>query len=185
MKFTETEIEGVWIIEPRVFDDDRGYFFESFNAKNFEEATGIQPNFVQDNQSFSGRGVLRGMHYQLNPMSQAKLVQVLEGEVQDVAVDIRKGSPTFGKYVSVILNSENRKQLYIPRGFAHGFLVLSKTAVFAYKCDNFYSKSDEGGLLYNDPTVNIKWELDESEFVLSEKDAVSPTLNEALNNFSF
>lgn len=175
MPIVDTPIEGLKIFEPRVFGDDRGYFFESYNAKSFKEG-GIDTTFVQDNQSRSTFGVLRGLHYQIPPFAQAKLVRVIEGEVLDVAVDIRPDSKTYGEWFSIVLSAENKKQLFIPRGFAHGFLVLSETAEFFYKCDNFYSKESEGGILYNDPQLKIDWKLDLEKVLLSEKDTVLPTL---------
>lgn len=171
MTITETAIAGLKIIEPRVFGDDRGYFYESYNANTFRDA-GIDNNFVQDNQSASVRGVLRGMHYQRPPYAQAKLVRVLEGEVLDVAVDIREGSPTYGQWHSIRLSGENKKQFFIPRGFAHGFLTLSERAVFAYKCDNFYNKESEGGLRFDDPAIGIDWEVNIKDVLLSDKDKV-------------
>lgn len=173
MSIIETPIKGLKIIEPRVFGDDRGYFFESYNEKTFKEA-GIENVFVQDNQSRSVFGVLRGLHYQVPPFAQAKLVRVVEGKVLDVAVDIRPDSETYGEWFSIVLSAENKKQLFIPRGFAHGFLVLSETAEFFYKCDNFYSKESEGGLLYNDPKLKIDWQIDLEKILLSEKDAILP-----------
>jgi len=179
MKFIATELEGCHLIEPKIIGDERGYFMESFNEKTFEEHAGIKVHFVQDNQSFSKKGVLRGLHYQTGEYAQAKLVRVLEGEVLDVAVDIRPESKTYGKSVSVLLSAENQKQLFIPRGFAHGFIVLSETAVFFYKCDNFYNKESEGGILYNDNALSIDWKLSEEEFIISEKDQFLPTLEKA------
>lgn len=176
MPFTETSIPGLVVFEPRVFEDARGYFYESYNEQKFHEA-GITAHFVQDNQSKSTYGVLRGMHYQVGEFAQAKLVRVLEGEVLDVAIDIREGSTTYGEWYSIRLSAANKKQLFIPRGFAHGFLVLSETAEFAYKCDNFYAKEAEGGILYNDPNLNINWEIDTKDLLLSEKDSVHPHLN--------
>jgi dTDP-4-dehydrorhamnose 3,5-epimerase len=177
--FTETGIEGLIIFEPKVWGDDRGYFFESYNYDVFRKA-GINSIFVQDNQSRSTRGVLRGLHYQRGAYAQAKLVRCIEGEVLDVVVDIREGSPTYGQSMSILLSAENKKQLYIPRGFAHGFLVLSETAEFFYKCDNFYSKESEGGVLFNDPALNIDWQFDLSLAILSEKDKVNPTFGNHL-----
>lgn len=179
MKFIATELEGCYLIEPKIIGDERGYFMESFNEKTFEEQVGIKVHFVQDNQSFSKKGVLRGLHYQIGEYAQAKLVRVLEGEVLDVAVDIRPESKTYGKSVSVLLSAENQKQLFIPRGFAHGFIVLSEKAVFFYKCDNFYNKESEGGILYNDNALSIDWKLSEEEFIISEKDQFLPTLEKA------
>ena len=176
MKFTETGIKDLWVIEPKIFEDSRGYFYEAFNKKTFEENTGLDIHFVQDNESKSTKGVLRGMHFQKGEYAQAKLVRVVEGEVQDVAVDLREGSSTYGKHFSINLSAENRKQLFVPRGFAHGFLVLSETAVFAYKCDNYYNKASEGGLLYDCPKVAIPWQLDTSNLLLSDKDIILPSL---------
>ncbi|MEE3243036.1 MAG: dTDP-4-dehydrorhamnose 3,5-epimerase [Bacteroidota bacterium] len=170
MQATETALKGCYIIEPRVFKDDRGYFFESFNQKAFEELIGQNVHFVQDNQSFSQYGVIRGIHFQKGAHAQAKLVRVLEGEVLDVAVDLREGSPTYGQHVAVRLNAENNRQLFVPRGFGHGFSVLSETAVFAYKCDNYYHKASEGGIVYNDPTLAIDWGIPEEKIQVSEKD---------------
>lgn len=184
MPFIETGFAGLKIFEPRVFTDSRGYFFEVFNEKSFHDA-GIDVKFVQDNESKSQRGVLRGLHYQQNPMAQAKLVRVVEGEVLDVVVDIRKGSPTFGKAYSLLLTGDNKKQLFIPRGFAHGFSVLSETVIFQYKCDNFYSKESEGGILFNDPALNIDWGFDLSEAIVSDKDKVLPLFKDCVNNFEF
>ena len=177
MKVSETAIEGVYIIEPKVFADERGYFFESWNKATLKEQ-GIDYDFVQDNQSQSCFGTIRGIHFQKGEYAQAKLVRVLEGTVLDVAVDLRKGSPTFGRHVAVELSAENRKQLLIPRGFGHGFSVLTPTAVFAYKCDNVYCREAEGGLLYNDPELGIDWRIDLSKAVLSEKDRHNPRLKE-------
>lgn len=173
MPFIETPIEGLMLFEPKLWKDDRGYFFEAYNQNVFE-AAGINASFVQDNQARSTFGVLRGLHYQLEPFAQAKLVRMLEGEVLDVAVDIREGSPTYGQHYSVRLSAENKRQLFIPRGFAHGYVVLSETAEFFYKCDNFYSKENEGALLYNDPQLNIDWQIDPAKVILSEKDRDSP-----------
>ncbi len=179
MNCIPTSLAGCFIIEPKIFHDDRGYFMESFNEKTFSEKTGIQVHFVQDNQSYSSRGVLRGLHYQTGVHAQAKLVRVLSGEVLDVAVDIRPDSPTYGQYVSVMLTAENQRQLFVPRGFAHGFLVLSEKATFFYKCDNFYHKESEGGIIYNDPTIGIDWKMPEEDLILSEKDIIQPTLAQA------
>lgn len=173
--FNKTEIEGVYVIEPKVFGDNRGYFMETYNEQEFKK-NGLDYNFVQDNQSKSKKGVLRGLHFQ-KTHPQAKLVRVLEGEVFDVAVDLRKDSKTYGKWVGVILSEENKKQFMIPRGFAHGFVVLSETAVFAYKCDEFYHPEDEGGIMWNDPDINIEWPY-KGELLLSEKDKVHPLLKE-------
>ncbi len=179
MPFSATPIDGLFLFEPQVWEDERGYFFEAYNEKAFQ-ANGIEANFVQDNQARSTYGVLRGLHYQLPPFAQAKLVRVVEGEVLDVAVDIREGSPSYGQSYSVRLSAANKRQLFIPRGFAHGYVVLSPTAEFFYKCDNFYSKAHEGALLYNDPQLKIDWEIDLSAAILSEKDRDSPKLGEHL-----
>lgn len=178
MEFVKTAIEGVWIIEPRIFKDDRGYFYESYNKAAFDATVGVV-EFIQDNQSHSSRGVLRGLHYQQGEASQAKLVRVLHGAVLDVAVDLRKNSPTFGQYVAVELSAENHRQLFIPRGFAHGFLVLSKTATFAYKVDNTYCKAAEVTLAYDDATVKIAWPEMPEGLLLSDKDRCGLTLQEA------
>lgn len=179
MDIEDTKIDGCYVIEPKVFEDERGYFFESFNQNAFDELLGYKIDFVQDNQSFSSRGVLRGLHYQTGAYQQAKLVRVISGTVLDIAVDIRKNSPTFGKYVSVELTAKNKKQLFIPRGFAHGFIVLSETAIFSYKCDNFYNKESEAGIIYNDPDLNIDWKLNPSEITISEKDTQLPLFKNA------
>lgn len=184
MPFIETGFTGLKVFEPRVFSDSRGYFFESFNKNVFSEA-GIYVEFVQDNESKSQRGVLRGLHYQLNPMSQAKLVRVVEGEVLDVVVDIRKGSPTFGKHFDILLSAENKKQLFIPKGFAHGFSVVSETCIFQYKCDNYYSRESEGGILFNDADLNIDWKIKTDEAIVSDKDKTLPSFKNCLNNFEF
>jgi dTDP-4-dehydrorhamnose 3,5-epimerase len=176
MIFKETKLKGCYIIEPKIIKDERGYFMESFNANTFSEGVGQTVNFVQDNQSFSTKGVLRGLHYQTGDHAQAKLVRVLQGEVLDVAVDLRVNSETFGQYEAIVLNSENQTQFFVPRGFAHGFLVLSETATFFYKCDNFYNKESEGGLMYNDETVNIDWNFPLNELIISEKDKIQPNL---------
>ena len=170
MKVTETNLKGCFIIEPTVFYDERGSFFENFHQKYFEEKTGLKVNFVQDNQSISQRGVIRGLHLQKGEFAQAKLVRVIKGRVLDVAVDLRKESLTFGKHFSIELTGENNKQLFIPRGFAHGFSVLEDDTIFAYKCDHYYSKVAESGIIYNDKDLNIDWKLEKSEIQLSEKD---------------
>lgn len=169
MNFIKTFIDGVFIIEPRVFDDARGYFFESWKKAPFiENVSGAE--FVQENESMSSYGVLRGLHYQKGDASQAKLVRVIQGRVLDVAVDLRTASPTFGKYISVELSGDNHRQLFIPRGFAHGFLVLSESAIFTYKCDNLYSPQDEACILFNDPELGIEWPIDSSDMLISDKD---------------
>ena len=177
MKISKTAIDGVVIIEPQVFEDERGYFFESWNQAKMEEA-GLHYNFIQDNQSKSCYGTVRGIHFQKGEFSQAKLVRVLEGTVLDVAVDLRRNSPTFGKHVAVELSAENKKQLLIPRGFGHGFSVLTPTAVFAYKCDNIYNKASEGGIRFDDPDIGIDWKIDPKKAILSEKDKNAPCLKE-------
>ena len=179
MNFTETKLEGCFIIESKIIVDERGYFMESFNENTFQKGINKEVHFVQDNQSFSSKGVLRGLHYQTGEHAQAKLVRVLQGEVLDVAVDIRPNSPTFGHYEAVVLSAENQIQFFVPRGFAHGFLVLSDTATFFYKCDNFYNKESEGGISYNDKTINIDWNFPTEELIISEKDKVQPTLEKS------
>ena len=176
MNVIKTDIEGVLIIEPKVFGDSRGYFYESYSQRDFEENVG-RVNFVQDNQSFSHYGVLRGLHFQNPPYTQSKLVRVIQGKVVDVAVDIRKGSPTYGKYVAVELTGENHRQFFIPKGFAHGFVVLSETALFQYKCDEFYHPEAEGAIMWNDPELAIEWPVKAEDIELSEKDKHHPFLN--------
>lgn len=175
MGIIETKLKGCFVFEPKVFNDSRGYFFESFNQKKFNETVGLEIDFVQDNETFSTKGVLRGLHFQTGDDAQAKLVRVIKGTVLDVAVDLRKNSSTFGQYHSLELSGENKKQFFIPRGFAHGFVVLSETALFAYKCDNYYNKASEAGIIYNDNTLNIDWKLEDNELILSDKDKVLPT----------
>lgn len=177
MKITNTAIEGVVIIEPQVFEDARGYFFESWNKAKMAEA-GLDYDFIQDNQSKSCFGTIRGVHFQRGEYSQAKLVRVLQGTVLDVAVDLRQDSPTFGQHVAVELSAENNRQLMIPRGFGHGFSVLTPTAVFAYKCDNVYNKASEAGIRFDDPDVGIDWKIKPEEAVLSDKDKILPLLKE-------
>ena len=179
MNYIQTEIDGVWIIEPRVFNDARGYFMEAFKEEEFRANIG-DVHFVQDNESKSSFGVLRGLHYQLPPHAQSKLVRVIRGTVIDVAVDIRKESPTFGRHVAVELTGENHRQLFIPRGFAHGFVVLSDEALFQYKCDNFYAPQCEGAIAYDDPALGIDWRLPASDIVVSEKDRHHPLLRDAV-----
>ncbi|MFV0565523.1 MAG: dTDP-4-dehydrorhamnose 3,5-epimerase [Flavobacteriaceae bacterium] len=178
MNIVETKLKGCFILEPTVFKDERGYFFESFNQEKFNKAIGQNVTFVQDNESFSSKGVLRGLHYQIGEYAQAKLVRVVKGKVLDVVVDIRKESSTFGHHVSVELSEDNKKQLFLPRGFAHGFIVLSDTTIFNYKCDNFYKRVSEGGIIYNDPDLNIDWKLKKEEFIVSDKDLILPKLSE-------
>lgn len=178
VKAIETKLKGCFILEPTKFGDSRGYFFESFNSERFSELTGSSTVFVQDNQSYSTRGVLRGLHAQSGDDAQAKLVRVLEGEVLDVAVDVRAGSPTYGEHVAIKLSAENNLQLFIPRGFLHGFVVLSETATFFYKCDNFYQKAAECGIHPLDPSLGIDWGMDVSDLLLSEKDQQAPLFHE-------
>ena len=178
MKLTLTPIKDLVVIEPKVFGDERGYFYEAYNKNTFHEL-GLDYDFVQDNQSFSRKGVLRGLHFQ-KQFPQAKLVRVIEGEVFDVAVDLRKDSTTFGKWYGVTLSGENKKMFLIPKGFAHGFLVLSETAVFSYKCDDFYHPNDEGGIIYNDPDIGIEWPEIDCELVLSDKDKKHPSLGKII-----
>ena len=185
MQVVETPLKDCFIIRNTIFPDDRGYFFESFNAKKFKTLTGADTQFVQDNQSSSNYGVIRGLHYQLNPYAQVKLIRVLTGKILDIAVDIRKGSPTFGKNFSIELSAENKKQLFIPAGFAHGFSVLSEQAEVLYKCDSFYNKESEAGILYNDPSLNIDWKIPAGKEIISEKDKGLPLFAECRNNFIY
>jgi len=175
----ETQLKGSFVLEPKVFQDRRGYFLESYNQKIFNKLIEQKINFVQDNESFSTKGVLRGIHYQTGNFAQAKLVRVIKGKVLDIAVDIRKNSLTFGQYETVELSEENKKQFFIPRGFAHGFIVLSDTAIFSYKCDNYYNKESEGGILFSDPTLNIDWRLPKNQLIVSDKDLNLPKLENA------
>lgn len=179
MNFIETNLKGCYIIEPKVIPDERGYFMESFNEKTFQEKVQQDVHFVQDNQSYSTKGVVRGLHYQTGNHAQAKLVRVLSGEVLDVAVDIRPDSPTYGQHVSIVLSGENQKQFFVPRGFAHGFLVLSEAATFFYKCDNYYNKESEGGIIYNDAALQIDWHFTTENLIISEKDRFLPSLESA------
>lgn len=185
MEVIRTEIEGALIIEPRIFGDSRGYFYESFNAKEFAEKTGLSIDFVQDNESMSHYGVLRGLHFQCPPFAQSKLVRVVRGRVLDVAVDIRKGSPTYGKYVSVELSEDNHRQFFLSRGLAHGFSVLSDQAVFQYKCDNFYAPQSEGAIAWNDPDIGIDWKVPHDKVELSQKDTSHPLLRDIQSPFTF
>ena len=176
MKFIPQVIPDVWVIEPKVYGDERGYFVETFRQDKFEDALGFKVNFIQDNESKSSKGVLRGLHFQLAPYAQSKLVRVIEGAVLDVAVDIRRGSPSFGKHVAVELSGVNKKQMFIPRGFAHGFVVLTDTATLAYKVDNYYSPECDRGLAFDDIDLNIDWQLTKQQLLLSDKDTQQPTL---------
>lgn len=184
MKLTKTKIKDLYICEPRIFEDNRGYFFESYSQRVFKES-GINIDFVQDNESKSSYGVVRGLHYQLAPYAQSKLVRVLSGKVLDVAVDLRKGSPTFGQWESIELTNDNKRSFLVPQGFAHGFSVLSKEAVFSYKCDNFYSPENERGIHPLDSTLNIDWKLPADKVLLSEKDRNQPLFKDAEHNFIF
>lgn len=184
MSFLTCHLEGLIIIEPDIFKDSRGYFFEAYNQTVFQQ-NGIACHFVQDNQSQSSYGVIRGLHYQLNPFAQAKLIRVLEGEILDVAVDIRKNSPTYGQHFSIRLSSENKKQLFLPSGFAHGFSVLSKTAIVLYKCDAFYNKQSEAGIRFDDELLQINWQVEAGKEIVSEKDLQLPSLKESISNFDF
>ncbi len=184
MPFIATDIPGLLLFEPNVFEDSRGYFFESYNENIFKEQ-GVDARWVQDNQSSSNYGVIRGLHYQLPPYAQTKLIRVLRGKILDVAVDIRKGSPTFGRHFSKVLSAKNKRQLVIPKGFAHGFSVLSEKAEVLYKCDGFYNKESEGGILYNDAELNIDWRVPEEERIISEKDLQLPTFAQCNNSFVF
>ena len=177
MTAIETKLKGCFILEPNVFKDTRGYFFESFNQNTFNDLIGEEINFVQDNESFSSKGVLRGLHFQTGNEAQAKLVRAVKGTVLDVVVDMRKDSPTFAEHFSIELSEENKTQLFVPRGFAHGFIVLSDMAIFSYKCNNFYNKASEQGLRYDDPSLGVDWILPEEDFIVSDKDLVLPTLS--------
>lgn len=185
MEVIRTGIDGVLIIEPKVYGDARGYFSESFNAKEFAEKTGKEIYFVQDNESLSRYGVLRGMHFQLPPYTQSKLVRVVKGKVIDVVVDIRKGSPTYGKYEMCELTEENHRQFFVPKGMAHGFAVLSETAIFQYKCDDFYHPEAEGAIAWNDPEIAINWPIPTADVILSEKDKHHPFLKDFESPFNF
>lgn len=182
MPFIKTEIEGLLVFEPKVFGDSRGYFYEAYNETVFNQE-GVHYKFVQDNQSYSNYGVIRGLHYQLSPHAQCKLVRALDGVILDVAVDIRKASPTYGKVFSIELSSENKKQLLIPHGFAHGFSVLSPTATVLYKCDTFYNKESEGGIIFNDPELAIDWKVSVNSAIVSDKDKQLPAFKDCKNNF--
>ena len=181
MDIEKTNLKDCFIIAPKVFEDDRGYFFESFNKNKFQKLTGLNTSFVQDNQSKSSKGVLRGLHFQIGEFEQSKLIRVIKGRILDVCVDLREKSSTFGKYVSVELNEKNNKQLFIPRGFAHGFLVLEDNTIINYKCDNFYNTNSERGIIFNDKDLNIDWESSIKDVILSAKDKTLPTLSEYLN----
>lgn len=184
MPFYSTDFPGLLMFEPKVFEDSRGYFFESYNEEVFKEG-GVDTRWVQDNQSSSNYGVIRGLHYQLPPFAQSKLVRVLRGKILDVVVDIRKGSPTYGKSFGKVLSAKNKRQLLIPKGFAHGFSVLSKKAEVMYKCDGFYNKESEGGIIYNDPALQIDWRIPAEEAIVSEKDNALPLLADCNNTFVF
>ena len=179
MVVKETKLKGSYILQPVIFEDKRGYFIESFNKKIFEEQTGLDIDFLQDNESLSSKGVLRGLHYQRGAHAQAKLVRVIRGKVLDVVVDLRPQSSTFGEHFSVILSGENKTQFFVPRGFAHGFLVLEDHTIFSYKCDNLYNKASEGGIIYNDPELNIDWKFPTEDLIISDKDLILPNLKDA------
>ncbi len=183
MNIIKTDIEGVLIVEPRIFGDARGYFFESYNARDFREQTGIDVTFIQDNESCSSYGVVRGLHFQKPPYAQAKLVRVVEGTVLDVAVDIRKGSATYGQHVAVELSADNKRQLFLPKGMAHGFAVLSERAVFQYKCDEYYHPEAEGAIAWDDPTLAIDWQIELDKVLLSDKDRRHPSFNDFVTPF--
>lgn len=185
MEFIRQSVPDVVLIKPKVFGDERGYFMETFRQDHFENFIGYQVNFCQDNESKSSKGVLRGLHFQLPPAAQSKLVRVIEGAVLDVAVDIRKGSPTYGQHVAVELSAENKQQLFVPRGFAHGFVVLSDTAIFAYKVDNYYSPENDRGLAFDDPNLGIDWQLPMDELLLSDKDQKQPVLSQLSDGFEY
>lgn len=175
MTVEETYLKGSYIISPKIFEDSRGYFFEGYNEKKFQDITGLKVAFVQDNQSKSSKGVLRGLHFQAGQFAQAKLLQVIKGSVLDVIVDLRKDSKTFGEYFSIVLDDKKKQQIYVPKGFAHGFLVLEDDTIFSYKCDNYYNASSEKGIIYNDEILNINWNLPADQLILSEKDMYLPT----------
>jgi dTDP-4-dehydrorhamnose 3,5-epimerase len=184
MPFVKTDFPELMVFEPKVFEDSRGYFFESYN-ENIFSAEGVTIKFVQDNQAQSSYGVIRGLHYQLNPHAQTKLIRVLSGRILDVVVDIRKGSPTYSKVFSLELSAQNKKQLFIPQGFAHGYSVISQTAEVFYKCDDFYNKESEGGIMYSDPALNIDWQIPSDKALVSDKDLLYPGINNCINNFIF
>jgi dTDP-4-dehydrorhamnose 3,5-epimerase len=180
LKLLETPLKGCFILEPSVYKDERGFFYESYNKKRFNEVTNLNIDFVQDNQSASLYGVIRGLHFQTGEFAQSKLVRVLLGKVLDVIVDLRKGSETFGQQFSIILDDVDHKQLFVPKGFAHGFITLSERSIFSYKCDNFYDKDSENGIIYNDATLSINWHLPREDFIISEKDILLPTFKEII-----
>jgi dTDP-4-dehydrorhamnose 3,5-epimerase len=184
MEIIKTNIPDLLILKPRVFNDERGYFFESFNQEVFEK-NGLKFNFIQDNESKSSKGVVRGLHYQLAPYAQAKLVRTIKGRVLDIAVDLRKGSPTFGQWYSVELSAENKLQFLVPRGFAHGFAVLENDTIFSYKCDNYYNRESERGINFNDKKLNINWQIDIDKAIISAKDKTNPCFDDAEMNFVF
>ena len=185
MELQQTPLKDCFILRPKVFRDERGLFYETYNQRVFEKTTGLKIDFVQDNQSVSSKGVLRGLHFQKGEMAQAKLVRVVKGKVLDIVVDIRKDSDTFGKSFSIVLDNVEHLQLFVPRGFAHGFITLSEQSIFSYKCDNFYDKASEGGIIYNDATLALDWNLPKEEFIISEKDLALPGFEEAVNSIPF
>lgn len=180
MELQHTPLKGCFILKPTIFKDNRGFFYETYNKTTFKKITGLSIDFVQDNQSNSTYGTLRGLHYQKGKMAQAKLVRVIQGKVLDIVVDIRKDSQTYGQHFSIVLDDTNKLQLFIQRGFAHGFITLSKNSVFSYKCDNFYDKTSDGGIIYNDATLSLNWHLPKEDFIISKKDKQLPTFNEAI-----
>ena len=185
MQFSRTVIDDVVICQPKIFSDSRGYFLETFKEEHFESFLGFSVGFCQDNESQSNKGVLRGLHYQLAPYAQSKLVRVIKGKALDVVVDIRRGSPTFGKHIAVELSEENKTQLFVPRGFAHGFLVLEDETIFSYKVDSYYSPQHDRGILFSDPALRVDWGLPESELILSDKDKTNPLLNDVIDLFDY
>jgi len=180
LELQHTPLKGCFILKPTIFKDNRGFFYETYNKTTFKKITGLSIDFVQDNESNSTYGTLRGLHYQKGKMAQAKLVRVIQGKVLDIVVDIRKDSQTYGRHFSIILDDTNKLQLFIQRGFAHGFITLSKNSVFSYKCDNFYDKTSDGGIIYNDATLSLNWHLPKEDFIISKKDKQLPTFNEAI-----
>ncbi len=180
MELQHTPLKGCFILKPDIFKDNRGFFYETYNKTTFKKITGLSIDFVQDNQSNSTYGTLRGLHYQKGKMAQAKLVRVIQGKVLDIVVDIRKDSQTYGQHFSIVLDDSNKLQLFIQRGFAHGFITLSKNSVFSYKCDNFYDKTSDSGIIYNDATLSLNWHLPKEDFIISKKDKQLPTFNEAI-----
>lgn len=182
MELQKSPLKDCFILKPKVFKDERGLFYETYNQEIFEKVTGLKTNFVQDNQSVSSKGVLRGLHFQTGKMAQAKLVRVVNGKVLDIVIDLRKDSKTFGKSFSIVLDDQEHLQLFVPRGFAHGFITISEQSIFSYKCDNYYNKASEGGIIYNDATLALDWHLPKEEFIISEKDLELPSFEEAVSS---